>query len=175
MLRQKSTFYLFFFLSVLSTIITPALIFSWRVNLLIPILVWSFYLFPKGESLYIAVSCGLLSDLMSSHEPLGIFALSYCLSHFFLYQKKQQFFEDSLSTLPIMSFIYSSISTCLQFLLLKLFAHTPSASWAWAFTDLLLMPALDAFFAALFFSFPLHFFFSGSKAKDEQYVLRRPQ
>ena len=63
-----------------------------------------------------------------------------------------------MTTLPIMTFLFSSISTLIQALVLAGFGQRLLVNKEWVLTDLLLLPAQDALFAFIVFIFPYYFF-----------------
>lgn len=93
-------------------------------------------------------------DLLSSQQHLGLYALNYCLTLWMIYPQKRNFFEDRLSTLPVMTYLFSFLSTLIHLLLLDSFEKSLSLSWIWVGTDLLLMPLADAFYAFIWFTLP---------------------
>ncbi len=95
-------------------------------------------------------------DLLAPYPRLGILAVNYCATSMIVYRAKSWFFEDSLISLPVMTFLFAEVSTLLHALLLGLFASGPVVSWTWIATDLLLLPLLDAFYAWIWFAFPAH-------------------
>lgn len=85
---------------------------------------------------------------------MGLYAVSFCLTTAVLYGQRRNFFADSLSTLPLMTYFFSSLSTLVQLLLLYSFGQGVMISWDWFLTDLIYMPALDALYAFSFFILP---------------------
>ena len=73
---------------------------------------------------------------------------------FFIYQQKRHFFADSLSTLPVMTFLFSSLSSFFLGILLYNIELINIFSWRWIATDLLLMPLVDAAYAFCLFILP---------------------
>lgn len=106
------------------------------------------------SALWSSFLCGLCMDLLSTQFPFGLLALSHATTTLFLYGQKRHFFEDK----PIAFSIYSAfISAFLSFFLIlfssfseKQVPLTPSLF----FSDLLIMPFLDAFYAFIWFTVP---------------------
>lgn len=132
----------------------PVLLPNWRIMAFAPCLVIIFYQKPLLTSLWIATVCGLLLDLLSSHSHLGLFSVSFCLTTALLYGQQKHFFADSISTLPLMTFFFSVISTTIQAMMLYAFEGKNVFSWSWATTDLLIMPLLDATYGFICFQLP---------------------
>lgn len=85
---------------------------------------------------------------------MGLHSINYILVASALYNQKKNFFADSLSTLPLMVFCFSVLSSLLQVPLLYIFEHKISISKSWITTDLILMPALDAVYGFCVFIVP---------------------
>jgi rod shape-determining protein MreD len=98
--------------------------------------------------------CGLILDLLSSHTRLGIHALNFCITLLVIYPQKRNFFADSLTTLPIMTFLFASLSTLIMVFLVYGLEMNDVLSWHWVITDLLIMPAADAAYAFCCFILP---------------------
>lgn len=104
--------------------------------------------------MWIAFSCGLWLDLFSSETRLGFFAFTYTLTTLLLYRLRWNFFADHLSTLPIMSGLFSCTSTLIEVITLSLAEKELLLSWPWVFTDLLILPALDGIYGFAIFILP---------------------
>ncbi len=107
------------------------------------------------RSLWMASLCGLIVDLFSSEFRLGVHALNYCLTTFFLYKQKRHFFEDKPLALSLFTLLISVVSTILQLLLISIFDRALPLSGKLLITDLALMPLLDAAYAFCWFSCPM--------------------
>jgi hypothetical protein len=94
-------------------------------------------------------------DLFSADTPLGQYAKIYCLTTLFLYRHKFHFFEDRLSTLPLMTSAFTIISYLMQLAIFMIMSKPFALSWEWAFQDLALLPLQMALYSLLFFTFPL--------------------
>lgn len=143
-----------FYFTLLATLLLPAITPNLRLNFFAPFLVIVFYQKTLPASLWVALCCGLVIDLLSSHSRIGIHALNFCLASWILYGQKRHFFADSLSTLPLMTFFFSVVSALLQVPLLYIFEKQVNTSVAWVLTDLIFMPALDAAYAFALFILP---------------------
>lgn len=109
-------------------------------------------------SLWIASICGLIVDLLSSEFRLGIHALNYCLATLLLYKQKRHFFEDKPLAVSLFTLLISAISTVLQLVLISIFDRSLPLSAKLLITDLILLPAIDAVYAFLWFSCPMLLF-----------------
>lgn len=143
-----------FLFCLLLTVIFPA-VFPWiRLSFFAPFLIIAFYKKNLASSLWMALTCGLILDLLSSQPRLGIHALTFCFSLAVLYPQKRNFFADSLSTLPIMTFLFAVISSLVMAVLLYSIETKNVLSWEWLIADLLIMPAADATYAFCCFILP---------------------
>lgn len=140
-----------------------------RIFYFAPFLILASYNKSKIACLWLAIICGLIVDLLSAQHRLGIYALNYCLTIMILYSQKQHFFEESLSTFPIMTYFFVVISTLTQVGILYIFGKGFSLSWEWIKDNLFFLPLLDSFYAALAFTFPYLSFPKMSKTKAKIY------
>jgi rod shape-determining protein MreD len=142
----------FFVYTCALTLFLPVLFPHLALLYFAPFLILSFYSKNKLTALWLALICGLIIDLFSTHARLGLNALNYCIVTWFLYPQKYHFFEDSVTTLPIMTLLFSLFSTIIQVALFYLFDQRIALSWNWIKNDLLWLPIVDAIYAALGFS-----------------------
>jgi rod shape-determining protein MreD len=160
--------YLAFFTALACAIALPALFPSWKLTFFAPFIIITYYKKPFSACLWLALASGLAMDLLSDQRHLGIHALNYCLTTCILYSQKNNFFEESLSTLPIMTFLFALISTIIQIPLYSLFEKKLPLSGQWLLTDLLLFPLLDAVYG--FAAFRLIPFFLPRSPKREYFM-----
>lgn len=153
--------YLYFLGTLLLTLFVPSL----TLQLFTPFLVYIFYRCSKGEALGWSLGCGLILDLLSPHTTLGLFATNYVSVTALLYDRKQHFFIDNLSTFPLMTFIYSSLST----LILALFVQVP-LSLPLIATDFILLPLADALIALICYTLP-YMYLGPKRRRGEDYFL----
>lgn len=140
------------------TLSIPTLFPHMRLLFFAPFLIIVYYKKSFLASLWTSLFCGLFLDLLSSHTHLGFHATSYCLSTALLYSQRRNFFADSLSTLPLMTYFFSSIATLFQMGLMHFFEQRIQFSWEWVMTDLVYMPGLDALYAFACFILPARCF-----------------
>lgn len=152
-LEQKN---LWFLLSVAlgATLFFPTLFPNLRLMFFAPFIIVLNYQKSILTCLWSSLFCGLLLDLLSSKTQIGLYAVSFCMASWILYGQRRNFFSDRLSTLSIMTFLFSICSTAFQVMLLYLFGQEVNISWGWALTDLVYMPAWDAFYAFAVFILP---------------------
>lgn len=134
-----------FFSALLLFLCMPVLLPSLRLFFLVPFLIILFYKRKLSTCLWSSLGCGLIVDLFS-YSRFGMIAFSYVCATWILYRFKRHFFADSLSTLPIMTFLFSSLSIFIQFLLLSTFEKDIQLSWQWWISDLIVFPLLDALY-----------------------------
>jgi rod shape-determining protein MreD len=161
----------FAFLSTLSlTLFIPALFPSLRLNFFVPFLIILYYQRPFLNCLWFSFLCGMILDLLSSHPRLGVFTVSYCLTTALLFGQRRNFFADSVTTMPIMTYFFCFLSTLLQAVLIYIFDRGLSLSWGWVIADLFLMPVLDACYAFGLFILP-SFLFGKPQKRGKEYFL----
>ncbi len=117
-----------------------------------PVLVITYYKKNLVTSLWLSFLCGTIVDLLASNQHLGLYALNYCLTTIVIFFQRRHFFADRLSTIPIMTFLFSFLSTLLQMILLFLFDKPVPISLSLLETDLLLMPLADSLYAFCVFT-----------------------
>lgn len=147
-----------FGITVLLTLLTPILVPAARLDFFAPYLIIVFYKCPRIKALWIAAGCGLFLDLLSTQSRLGIHALSFVLATAMLYPQRRHFFADSMSTLPIMTFLFSILSTISTVSLSLVLERDLLLTKGWVVTDLLIMPFFDAAYAFFAFILPLRLF-----------------
>lgn len=152
-LREKNLLFTFL-VSLICFLILPSLFPSFNLYYLIPFIIISFYQKPLLTCLWYALFCGLIIDIFSGSSRLGFTAMNYTLSVFLLYPQKKHFFSDSITTLPIMTFLFSLLSTVFQFMILYSLNKQPLVNIKWIASDLLLMSFFDAAFAFTLFVIP---------------------
>lgn len=150
----------------------PVLFPSWRLMAFAPCLIIIYYQKSYLKSLWIAALCGTLLDLLSSHTHLGMYAVSFCLTTAVLYGQQRNYFADSLSTLPLMTFYFSVLSTGIQAVMLYAFQNENIFSWSWAATDLLALPILDSTYAYVCFLLPA-VCFGKPRRRGKDYFMER--
>lgn len=159
-----------FAICLLLTLGLPALFPNIRLTFFAPFLIIACYKASLKKCLWIALLCGVIVDLLSSYTRFGLYSLDYCATLFILYPQRRNFFADSLSTLPIMTFLFALLSTLLMALLLYSIETINVFSWGWVFTDLLMMPAVDGFYAYFIFILPALLFGKRRRAGKEYFL-----
>jgi rod shape-determining protein MreD len=132
---------------MLMPVVAPGL----RLLYFAPFLILLFYQKSLPYSLWCAFFCGLMIDLVSVQPPFGFYACNYTLASAIIWYQKRHFFADHLSTLPIMTFLFSFTATLLEVIFLYFFGAHVSLGLQWIFSDLFVMPAGDALYAFLWF------------------------
>lgn len=133
----------------------PSIMPHIRLSFFAPFLIIACYQKSLPTCLWLALFCGLTLDLLSSYIRLGLHAFDYCLTLLILYPQRRNFFSDSVTTLPIMTFLFGMISTLLMALLLYSVEALNVFSWPWIFTDLIFMPLLDGLYSFCCFILPV--------------------
>lgn len=143
-----------FWIALITALFAPLYAPKLHLMFFAPYLVVCFYKKARYPVLWRALGCGLLIDLLTSTPLFGLTSLNYCLTGLILYGQRRNFFEDQLLTLPLMTFLFSMISSALTALLYVVFGAELLISWRWIITDLIEMPILDALYALLLFAIP---------------------
>jgi len=143
-------------LALIGVLGIPCLFPAARLTFFAPYLVILFYRKPFIRCLWISLFCGLLLDLVSSQLHFGLYALSYVATTALLYRQKQFFFEDSLTTLPVMTFFFSVTSTFINGFLVTLLHKEASLSFGWVITDLIFLSIIDSIYAVMLLLIPIY-------------------
>ncbi len=143
-----------FAISLLSMLILPLLVPELRLFYFAPFIVTCLYQYTRIAILWRATLCGVIVDLLSSGPLFGISALNYSIVSCLLYGQTKNFFEDKLSTLPLMTFFFSTLSTLITLIAAPFAGYALHLSLRWVATDLIVMGAVDALYALFAFSLP---------------------
>lgn len=118
------------------------------LNFFAPLIITSFYRMRRIRVLWLTLAIGLTLDLFAFSDSF-INVIAYPVAAFVLYPQKQNFFIDSLSTYPILTFVYSSLVTLILWAILAF-----PIGFAFLFKDLLYYPCIDALIAFAFLTLP---------------------
>ncbi len=152
---DRKTLLFLFFLAFIPFLLSPALLPKLRLTFWAPFIVFCYYRFPLIICLWISLACGLSIDLISSTHSFGMHMLAYSVTTGLLYGRKKFFFEDEITTIPLLTIFFSLAWTVIQASLVHLFGGNLGISLAWVFTDLIIMPLLDGLYAFVWFTVPL--------------------
>lgn len=164
-MRIKSR--LAFSFALLCTLFGPIFFPGLHLLYFAPYLVICFYQYSRIEVLWRAFGCGILLDLLSSAPFFGFSSLKFCLVTLALFGQTRNFFEDKLSTLPLMTFLFSFLTTAISVLLTLFFGNGFPLSIKWVATDLIIMSAADALYALLVFSLPFELTYKLRKIRSK--------
>ena len=149
-----NTHFPFFFITFSLTVFAPIIFPGLHLLYFAPFICSVYYSKSYSSALWVSLFCGLVLDLLSAPLRFGLHALNFTLTSAFLYSWKQHFFEDQPTTLPILTFLFSVVSTLIQIVLLYTFESRVALSLQWVITDLVAMPGTDALYAFICFSLP---------------------
>ncbi len=141
----------------------------WHPLVLVPFVVCAFYRLPLTTCLWIALGAGALLDLLSANGRLGLYALTYCIATLILFPQKRAFFPGRITTLPLLTALFTSLVTLLTALALRI-----SPWWGWILTDLVAMPLIDGLYCLVGVALPLYLLF-GRAGKPPPYKMERPK
>lgn len=160
--------------SLIFAICLPQLFPKVQIQYLIPYLIVGIYYRPLAFNLWHAAFCGCFLDLFSSEPRFGIHALSYTATLYMVTGLRRQFFEDKLSTLPILTLLFSSISTLIHTLLIAVACQMPTylQNPQWIMSDLCMMPVIDGVYAFLWSAVLRLFSVYHPKPRDS-YILKK--
>ena len=163
---SKVNLSLCFLSSFILSFLTPSIAPYIKIMFFAPFLVITFYQKELISSLWWAFATGLIIDLISFQPPFGFYACNYVITTLILHPQRRNFFADHMTTLPIMTFFFSVVSTILQLIVLQIFANPVMISMRFLLTDVLIMPLVDALFAYVWFELIPVAFFKKSKRRS---------
>lgn len=139
-----------FVLALLATLFSSLLFPSLHLITFAPFLALVYMRHSFISSLWLALCAGLIIDLTNSSLTFGLNALAYLGATTLLYKERRNFFKDSGVALMLYT---GCISLFLSFIMILF--HGISLTPAILLSDLLLMPAVDAVYAFLWFTCPI--------------------
>lgn len=145
----------FFLMTLLAFVLIPPVFPSVKIYFFIPFLILCYYQSSFVSCMWMSIACGTLVDSLSVHSFFGLNALVYCITTLLLYSQRTHFFSDRLSTLPLMTALFSVIATLLLMFSAVILEGKQLLSWHLIYTDLIFMPCCDAIYASICFVLPL--------------------
>lgn len=143
------------FLYTLTLMITLSALFPYlHILYFAPFIVFTIYRRPKIASIWIGLVCGLAIDLFSAQTRFGVYALNYTLTTWTLYKIQHYFFEDSLTTIPIMTLFFVWFSAIYQVFFLYAFDSISLFSWIWLKVEFIKYPLYSVLYSCIFFLIP---------------------
>jgi len=127
---------------------------SWHFHAFAPYLMYRLHSDTRYGYLWRLFFCGLLVDLLSSSTYFGQTPLLYVAIGTFLHSQRHLFFIDKWPTLPLLTFLFTSLSTLGNALFDKMLHGSFPFTISWIGTDLFQMPLMEATFAFVFLSLP---------------------
>lgn len=152
--------------------LAPVCFPTFRLYYFVPFIIITFYQKSFNTCLWLSLFCGVIVDIFFSGDQLGMHAFVYVITTSILFNRKQNFFSDSLTTLPIMTFFYSVIVTVCKTIIFAGMNRSYFFNLAWFFSDLILMPIFDATYAFSFFILPF-ICFGKKRLKGTDYFISR--
>lgn len=122
-LRDPRVFWKACIVSTALVLIYPWLPFFTPIPYL-PCLAVACYCYPFEGALWKSAFLGLMLDLLAIETHFGFYACNYVVCTFFCYRYKHWFFEDHLSTLPLLTALFSLVTQLLHILWWPAFGHT---------------------------------------------------
>lgn len=138
-----------FIIGLLATLFLPYTLFYFA-----PFLIMTIYQKPLKNCLWAALGAGVVIDLLASYHQFGLTALNYCLCTLILYPQKRHFFADRITTLPLMTYLFASLSLGIHFIFQQILEKPVPLAWQWVVTDMGLMPLFDALYALIIYTVP---------------------
>lgn len=116
-------------------------------------------------SLWIALGCGLLLDLINSDFLFGFYALNTCLTTLLFHQQKKHFFEEKLHSICLLTGLISLSMTSFQWIFYCTTYLELTLSWKMILIDFIFLPICDAIAVFLWIYAPIILFIYSKKMK----------
>jgi len=146
--------FLLFLYTFFWAITLPVLLPSIQLLYFAPLLLISLHYLSTIQSLWLAMAAGLLIDLLSTHTHFGLHAATYCLTLFCMKSFRPYFFDDSLITLSVITFLFSALANSVFCFLMLVFGQSTAFNWHVMLYMLFEMPFYGAIYAFIAFSLP---------------------
>jgi len=131
------------FLAFLITITLKIFHLSFPMTILAPCCVIALYRLPRLQASFFCLAIGFFIDTLTLTPTAGLYAASFTFASYLLHPLTYYFFPDKLSTLPLMTVIFSSL-TAASIGLGHSLIHTPfHHTLLWIHYDLFLYPLID--------------------------------
>jgi hypothetical protein len=124
-------------------------------------------------SLWIALGCGLLLDLINSDLRFGFYALNTCLTTLLLHRQKNHFFEEKPHSICVFTGLISLSITVFQWIFYCGTHLECNLSWKLFFIDFVLLPICDAIAVFLWIYLPVMLFIYSKKMNWKAMIRRR--
>ncbi len=154
--EDKKFIFLAFFFACVPLIVCPVIFPQARLTFFAPFLALMLYKRPLLHCLWYALGCGFIMDLLATEGRLGVYAMTYAVTTWVLFQQKRHFFEDRITTLPMMTLLFSILSTLFLMTTLKGMGYPLKLSLHWIVSDLVVMPLADAVYGLVWFALPAY-------------------
>ena len=154
MTSNKKLSLFFFIIALFGVIALPTFSSFLRLSFFIPFLIIQYYTKSFIKCLWVSLFCGLLLDLLSYNSQFGLCAFSYVLTTWVLYRQKQYFFSHKLSTLPIMTFLFSALLTMWSWVFFFFFYRSQFFTFSLFITDGIIYPLFDSLYAFVLLQSP---------------------
>jgi rod shape-determining protein MreD len=155
---RKIPLYFSFSLALLAAVFGSVFFPYLHLSFFAPFLALSYHAATLSKSLWLALLCGVILDLISSEFKFGLYTLTFVIATVVLYAQKRHFFEDKPLALSIFSSIIAAVLTLLQFVLVHLFDRGISFSTLTVLTDVIFMSIVDGLYAFLWFTCPMRLY-----------------
>lgn len=143
-----------FLISLLSLLFFPIFFPSLRLLYFLPFLARFCFHKTHFQIVVLATICGFIVDCLSGSFRMGMHTLPLAATLFLCYPLKGQFFEDTFSTLPLLTFFFSCCHSLMAALFVLLFVGEIHFNGRWFLTDTIEMAVCDALYALLLFAIP---------------------
>lgn len=145
----------FFFIALLANLLVPSFYPGLKLYFFAPFLIITYYQLNQMKALWLSLACGTIVDCLSVNPFFGLHACVYFLSTFSLYSQKKHFYAYRMSTLPLMTALFSITATLLFLFSASVLEGRELLSVVLIYTDLILMPGIDGVYAWICFALPL--------------------
>lgn len=154
--ESRKKIYLLFLLALIPLLLWPVLSPKTSLCFFAPFFAVLFYKCTFKTILVLSLVCGVFTDLISGQGALGLYTLCYVGSSLLLYHLKVFFFEDGITTLPILSYLYAVMFSLLEILILAFSKQLPQLTLPKVLDHLFVIPLANIIYAFVWFSLPVY-------------------
>lgn len=157
LLRESKYKILFLFIySLFPLLFWPAIVQTTHLSFFAPFLCILFYKCSIITTLFLSMLCGMMLDLFTGNGVVEVQTLSLITSSAILYRLKTFFFEDGLTTIPILSYFYGVLHH-LTLLIFLSTTHLPKLSIPQVLEHIFVFPLWNIPFTIFWFGLPIYF------------------
>lgn len=145
---------IWYLIALVLSVVLPFINVSLSIFFFAPFLILAIYRLPKHLALYWALAAGLTIDLFSSYTRFGSYACCTVATTFIFYRMRYYLFEESLTTIGLMTYLFSITLTLIQVFFFSITNGSMHLSWEWIKLNMVWYPFITTIYAFFCFTLP---------------------